>query len=251
MILVYAVHGAGCDAVARALEGLAWSPVESPDELRAIAQSACAAVIAPGDLCESVVVGWLDALLQDLPHVRWILLCPFTPPTALRLLDLRGHADVIWSHEAEGALRRRLDDVLGEDVLVSIERTLADPRLPPELGSALMKACRLRRVPGTVEGLCRAVGIRESRLRYLWRGCLAEDTTPAQFVDWLLLGQATRFRSEAEPWKEVAGQLGVSERRLRAVWMRRMGRPPGHFGGTAASAMRSEFASWWTRARAG
>ncbi len=252
MVPVYTVDSAGRDAVARALDGVDWSPVESPEEFRAIARFACAAVIAPGDLSDTVVAGWLHPLLAELPHVEWVLLCPFTIRNVDEILRLRAFAGVVWLHEAERMLLPMVTDLLKKDGMACIEKALAsDSRIPAELRYGLVRACRLKAPPRTVGGLCRAVGIGQSRLRYLWLGCMRKGVTPAELRDWLLLAWAVRFRAEGEAWEKVARRLGVTEGRLRAMMERRTGKRPGQLAGKEAGVLRAEFARWWMRARAG
>jgi AraC-like DNA-binding protein len=168
------------------------------------------------------------------------------------LVDLPGLSHVVWFEEIHIALAPAVARELQADILACLATAIETASgLPQELRRGLALACSMPRPPRTVAGLCRALGIEEGHLRYLWRRNMAGASSLREFVDWLLLGVALRLRPMEGSWAAVADRLGLSEETLRNIFIRRTGHRPGQLAGTDPGIVRGWSAEWWAKARAG
>lgn len=218
-----------------------WEAVE--DE---VGEASCSVLLVPELPDEDLGEGLRREMRENHP-LPWIVLTRCVPRNVGRVDAWKGVAEVVWFEEGRDRLGAVVSELTEGDVLSWLARAAGGlGRGSADLTRALNRACGLVNPPRTVGGLCSRTGLKEARLRYLWKQCFPDGgPTPRELMEWLQVGWALRCRRQERSWGAVAKRMGIREDTLRTMLRRRTGLRPQEAASSAPEVLVGRVAAWW------
>ena len=160
-------------------------------------------------------------VVRRFPLAQVLLVTKLTGRTVRLLSEISwDHRNLVGINEAATTLRARVYALLDEHYLDwAVGRIAELPQLSPVAKLFVKRGWRQSPPPTSVAQVSREIGIRSSTLRDNW----PFDAPPKALVDWALLGRAVTERQHGVSWARAAARVGVTQRRLKQIALRRLG----------------------------
>ncbi len=159
-------------------------------------------------------------------------------------------SQVVWKSQVLEQLWPAVNRLLLTDPIARFADFLQDSsETPNEMGQFLRGACRCWPLPTTVGGLCRKVGIREPRIRYLWPQFFQPGHSPKEFLDTLVIVRSLDLHDSLGSWEKVAEAVPIREETLREICRRLTGWGLSEAHRRARNEGLDLLQEWWMRSR--
>jgi hypothetical protein len=250
VVLVFLRDPALQDSIAAALSGLPATFETACERFPALLARARVAILVIPRLDDDAEIARFRRLAHSHPGKSWILVTVADQENVTNLIHWGGISEVTWLEQVS----RDLSPIVRHLLLAGPISRFADflqhsGMTSGEMVQFLRQACLTWPLPSTVEGLCRAVGVKESRIRYLWPGFFSAAHGLKGFLDTLVLAHSLELKDAEGSWVKVAKVLRIREETLRDICRRQTGLRLSEAHKKARGEGRDLLQEWWLRSR--
>jgi len=250
VILVFSRDSTLLDSITAALSGLPATFESDREQFSELIALARVVILIIPRLDDDAEIAWLRRLAAPHPGNTWILVTLAELENVAHLIDWRGVSEVMWIEQVSRNLRPIVKNLLSADPCSRFAELLQAVGMPSdELVEFLRRACLAWPLPSTVKGLCRALGVKEDRIRYLWPRFFLTGHGPKEFLDILVLVRSFGLKDANGSWANVAKLLRIRTATLSDICRRTTGLRLTEAHEQARGGGRDFLQEWWLSSR--